>query len=57
MHNEPSNPIDTTRDSDLSIEETGEESDRISILQWILMFAALGVVIYFGPVLFKLLPK
>lgn len=57
MNNEPSKNIDATQNENFPIEDAGEDPDRISILQWILLFAVLGGVIYFSPVLFKLLPK
>lgn len=52
MIDEKINDIDEAFD-----EDEGVESDRISIFQWIFMFALLGAVIYFSPMLLKLLPK
>lgn len=48
---------ETNNVNDSTDRQNVEESDRISIVQWILLFAVLGAVIYFSPVLFSLLPK
>lgn len=55
MENNQTSNHDTTSESTEADSHADEE--RISILQWVLLFITLGIVAYFSPMLLSFLPK